>query len=118
MGHGPSFLGSFYLGEDVVVVQLLSCVQLVVTPWTAAGQAPLSCIVLRSLFKLTSIESVTPSNHLVPLSPLSSCLPSVPPSGSSLTLAKGEKGEQACLDDVGPARGFLAASDGSLQPAL
>ena len=33
-------------------------------------------------------------------------------------LEKGEKGERPCLKDVGPARGFLAALDGSLQPCL
>ena len=42
----------------LVVVQLLSCVQLFVTPWTAAGQASLSFIISWSLFKLMSIESV------------------------------------------------------------
>ena len=66
--HGPSFLGSFYLGEDVVA-QLLSRVRLLATAWTAARQAPLSSTVLRSLFRLMSIESVMPFNHLVPLSP-------------------------------------------------
>ena len=66
--HGPSFLGSFYLGQDVVA-QLLSRVRLLATAWPAARQAPLSSTVLRSLFKLMYIESVMPSNHLVPLSP-------------------------------------------------
>ena len=60
-------------------VQLLSLVHLFVTPWTAACQASLSFTISRSLFKLMSIESVMPSNHLVPFS---SCLQSCPTSGS------------------------------------
>ena len=51
-------------------VQLLSHVQLFVTPWTAAGQAPLSIINSWSLLKLMSIESVIPSNHLILCHPL------------------------------------------------
>ena len=35
------------------------------TPWTAACQASLSFTISRSLLKLMSFESVTPSNHLV-----------------------------------------------------
>ena len=46
-------------------VQLLSHVQLFVTPWTAACQASLSFIISLSLLKLMSIESVMPSNHLI-----------------------------------------------------
>ena len=58
-------------------VQLLSCVQLFVTPWTAACQASLSIINSRSLPKLMSIESVMQPSH-----PLSSLLllPSIFPS--------------------------------------
>ena len=41
----------------VVVVQLLSHVQLFVTPWTAACQASLSFTISWSLLKLVSIES-------------------------------------------------------------
>ena len=48
-----------------VIVQLLSHVQLFVTPWTAACQASLSFTISRSLLRLMSFESVTPSNHLV-----------------------------------------------------
>ena len=47
------------------VVQLLSLVQLFVTRWTAARQASLSLTLSQSLLKLTSIESVMPSNHLI-----------------------------------------------------
>ena len=53
-----------------VAVQSLSLVQLFVTPWTAAHQAPLSFTNSRSLLKLTSTESVMPSNHLIPCHPL------------------------------------------------
>ena len=49
----------------VVVVQLLSCVQLFATPWTAACQASLFFTVSQSLLKLMSIESVIPSNHFI-----------------------------------------------------
>ena len=46
-------------------VQLLSRVRLFATPWTAARQASLSITNSRSLLKLTSIESVMSSNHLI-----------------------------------------------------
>ena len=59
-------------------VQSLSCVQLLVTPWTAACQACLSITNSRSLPKLMSIESVMPSNHLIFCHPLL-LLPSVFP---------------------------------------
>ena len=45
------------------------CVQLFVTPWTAACQASLFTTSW-SLPKLTSIELVMPSNHLIPCHPL------------------------------------------------
>ena len=51
-------------------VQLLSHVQLFVTPWTAARQAFLSVTYSQSLLKLMSIESVMPSNHLILCYPL------------------------------------------------
>ena len=46
------------------------CVQLFATPWTAACQASLSITNSRSLLKLTSIESVMASNHLILCCPL------------------------------------------------
>ena len=52
--------------QNVVVVQLLSCVRLFVTPWPAARQASLSFTISQSLLKLMSIESVMLSNHLIP----------------------------------------------------
>ena len=51
-------------------VQSLSCVQHIATPWTAACQAFLSITSSWSLLKLMSIESVTPSNHLILCHPL------------------------------------------------
>ena len=63
----------------VFVVQLLSRVQLFVTPWTAARQASLSISNSRSLLKLMSIELVVPSNHLILCRPLL-LLPSIFPS--------------------------------------
>ena len=60
-------------------VQSLSHVRLFVTPWIAACQASLSITSSRSLLKLMSIESVMPSNHLIPCHPLL-LLPSIFPS--------------------------------------
>ena len=51
-------------------VQLLSCVQLFATPWTAAHQASLSITNSWSLLKLMSIKLVMPSNHLILCHPL------------------------------------------------
>ena len=65
-----------------VPVQLLSCVRLFATPWTAVRQASLSITSSRSSPKLVSIESVMPSNHLILCHPFSSCLQSFPASGS------------------------------------
>ena len=61
------------------MVQLLSCVQLFATPWTAARQASVSITNSLSLLKLMSIESVMPSNHLT-LYLLLLLLPSIFPS--------------------------------------
>ena len=54
----------------LVVVQVFSPVQLLVTPWTAAHQASWSFTVSRSLLKLMSIELMMPSNHLILCCPL------------------------------------------------
>ena len=77
--------GVFWLREVLNVllwfssVQSLSCVRLFVTPWIAARQASLSITNTRSSLKLTSIESVMPSSHLILCRPLS-LLPPIPPS--------------------------------------
>ena len=60
-------------------VQLLSCIQLFVTPRTAARQASLSITTFRRLLKLKSIKSVMLSNHLILCRPLL-LLPSIFPS--------------------------------------
>ena len=60
-------------------VQLLSCVRLYAIPWIAACQASLSITNSWSSLKLTSIESVMPSNHLILCCPLL-LLPPIPPS--------------------------------------
>jgi len=60
-------------------VQSLSRVQLFATPWTAARQASLSITNSQSLLKLTSIELVMPSSHLILCRPLL-LLPPSPPS--------------------------------------
>ena len=52
------------------IVQLLSCIQLFVTRWTAACQASLTFTISQSLLKLRSFESVIPSNHLILCRPL------------------------------------------------
>ena len=51
-------------------VQLLSRVQLFASPWTTAQQASLTITNPQNLLKLTSIELVMPSNHLILCRPL------------------------------------------------
>ena len=60
-------------------VQLLSPVQLFATPWIAAHQASLSITNSWSSLRLTYIESVMPSSHLILCHPLL-LLPLIPPS--------------------------------------
>ena len=60
-------------------VQSLSSVQLFATPWITARQASLSITNSRSSLRLTSIESVMPSSHLILCRPLLLLSP-VPPS--------------------------------------
>ena len=59
--------------------QPFSRVWLFATPWIAARQASLSITNSRSSLKLTSIESVMPSSHLILCHPLL-LLPPIPPS--------------------------------------
>jgi len=60
-------------------VQLLSRVWLFANPWIAARQASLPITNSRSSPRLTSIESVMPSSHLILCRPLL-LLPPIPPS--------------------------------------
>ena len=71
-------------------VQLLSCIRLFVTLWTAARQASLPIANSRSLLKLMSIESVMAFNHLMHLilcHPLL-LLPSIFPSSRSFQMTQ------------------------------
>ena len=61
-------------------VQSLSLVWLFATPWIAAHQASLSITNSWSSLRLTSIESVMPSSHLILCCPLFSCPQSLPAS--------------------------------------
>ena len=60
-------------------VQSLSHVRLFATPWIAARQAFLFITISQSSLRLTSIESVMPSSHLILCHPLL-LLPPIPPS--------------------------------------
>ena len=62
--------------------QLISCVWLFVTPWTAASQTPVSSTISWSLLKFMSIELVIFSNHLIVYCPILLCLHFFPASGS------------------------------------
>ena len=72
------------------ILQSLSRVRLFATPWPAARQASLSFTISQSLLKLTSMESVMPSSHLLcrPLLLLPSVFPSIRvfSSGSALPI--------------------------------
>ena len=74
----------------IVIVQLLSCVQLFVTSWMAAGQVSLSLTITQSLLKLMSIELVMSSNHLILCLPLL-LLPSIFP---RIRVFSNESGDQ------------------------
>ena len=68
----------FFFAISVSSVQSLSRVRLFVTPWIAAHQASLSITNSQSSPKLTCIESMMPSSHLIFCRPL--LLPPIPPS--------------------------------------
>ena len=74
-----NLISQIIINLQVVVVQLLSCVPLFAIPWTVALQASLSFIISQSLLKFMSVESVMPSNYLIPCCPLL-LLPSIFPS--------------------------------------
>ena len=82
---------SLNIGSDlVVVVQLLSLIRLLATPWTAAHQASLPFTNSWSVLKLMFIELVMLSNHLVfchPLLLLPSVVPSIRVSSNDLALS-------------------------------
>ena len=76
---GSYFHGSFSVSFQFSSVQTLSRVRLFVTPWIAARQASLSIPNSRSSLRLTPIESVMPSSHLILCCSLL-ILPPIPPS--------------------------------------
>ena len=63
-------------------VQSLSCVRLFATPWITALKASLSITISRSSLRLTSIQSVMPSSHLILCRPVLLLHPIPPGSGS------------------------------------
>ena len=65
-----SLVTYFIQSRDIVIVQWLSPVWLLVTPWIASCQAPLSSTISWSLFKFMSIELAMLSNHLILCHPL------------------------------------------------
>ena len=70
---------SSWLSHQVRSDQSLSCVRLFATPWIVARQAFLSITNSRSSLRLTCIESVMPSSHIILCHPLL-LLPPIPPS--------------------------------------
>ena len=70
---------NFLFNMQFSSVQSLSRVRLFETPWKAAHQASLSITNSRSSLRLTFIESVMPSSHLILCRPLFLRLP-IPPS--------------------------------------
>ena len=70
------------LSDQIRSDQSLSRVWLFATPWITARQASLSFIISWSLFRLTSIELVMPSNRLILCHPLPLLLSLFPTSGS------------------------------------
>ena len=68
-----------YRSDHITSHQSLSRVRLFATPWIAARQASLSITNSRNSLRLTSIESVMPSSHLILCHPLL-LLPPIPPS--------------------------------------
>ena len=79
--YGPTLISvhDYWKNHQFSLVQSLSHVWLFATSWTAACQASLSITNSWSLPKLTSIESVMLSSHLILCRPLL-LLPPIPPS--------------------------------------
>ena len=77
--HQVAKVLEFLLKHQFSSVQLLSRVQLFVTPWTAACQGTMSITNSQSSLKLMFIESAMQSNHLILCRPLL-LLSQIPPS--------------------------------------
>ena len=58
-------LAGLFIVVKLTIVQPLSPVELLVTPWTAACKASLSFTISQSSPKIMSIDLVMPSNHLI-----------------------------------------------------
>ena len=72
LGKSPdlSVLTECHLVKCISSVQLLGCVRLFATTWTAARQVSLSITNSRSLLKLMSVKLVMPSSRLILCRPL------------------------------------------------
>ena len=77
-GVGEGWIESLKLADKIRSDQLSSRVPLFATPWIATHQASLSITNSQSSLRLTSIESVMPSSHLILCCPLL-LLPPIPP---------------------------------------
>ena len=105
--------GDLHVASDRVSPQLMShdggcsvpklCPTLLRPQWTIAGQAPLSFTISQSLLKLTSIELIMPSNHLILCHPFFSSPQSFPASGSFPMCRLFASGGQSIGDGGGPA---------------
>ena len=79
----------------IIILQSLSHVWFLATPWTAARQASLSITNSPSLLKLMFTEVVMPSNHLIFCRPLL-LLPSILPSIRTSLVAQMVKNRLQC----------------------
>ena len=68
--HFDWLKSEMFMGPCFTSVQLLSCGRLFTTPWVTARQASLSITNSQSSLRLTSIESVMSSSHLILCHPL------------------------------------------------
>ena len=78
----PTSLQNYSNKPIINSIQLLSPVQILVTPWTEAHQASLPTTNSWSLLKCMSIELVMSPKHLILCYHFSSCLLSFPASGA------------------------------------
>ena len=68
--HGNSVFMNSSFKISVQISSVTQCVWFFATPWIAAHQDSLSITNSRRSLKFMSIESVMPSNHLIPCRPL------------------------------------------------
>ena len=78
----PLLLPSVFSSTGIVFSSVAQSCLTLATPWTAAHQASLSITNSQSSLKLTYIESVMPSSHLILCRPLLPCPQSFPASES------------------------------------